>query len=83
MKIKYQSSVKTQAGWRSVDVLAVADSVSAKMARIVDVLQIDGEKPGYKQSRTGAKRQQFNGLFVARLEVGKNKRLSSCKILEG
>lgn len=82
MKIKYQSSVKTQAGWRSVDVLAVADSVSAKMARIVDVLQIDGEKPGYKQSRTGAKRQQFNGLFVARLEVGKNKRLSSCRILE-
>ena len=82
MKIKYQSSVKTQAGWRSVDVQALVEKTSEKTGKVTTILLVDGEKPGYKQSRTGAKRQQFNGLFVARLEVGKNKRLSSCKILE-
>lgn len=82
MKIEYQTSVKTPAGWRSIDVQAVAEKTSDKMAKVTSVLLVDGESPAYGQSRTGAKRQQFNGLFVARLEVGKNKRLSSCKILE-
>lgn len=82
MKIEYQTSVKTPAGWRSVDVQALVEKTSDKIAKVTDILLVDGEKPGYKQSRTGAKRQQFNGLFVARCEIGKNKRLSSCKILE-
>ena len=83
MKIEYQTSVKTQAGWRSIDVQAIIEKTSEKTGKVTTILLVDGEKPAYGQSRTGAKRQSFNGLFVARLEVGKNKRLSSCKILEG
>ena len=82
MKIEYKTSVKTPAGWRSIDVQAIIEKTSEKTGKVTDILLVDGEKPAYMQSRTGARRQQFNGLFVARLEVGKKKRLSSCKILE-
>ena len=81
MKIEYQTSVKTPAGWRSIDVQAIIEKTSEKTGKVTTILLVDGVKPAYMQSRTGARRQQFNGLFVARLEVGKKKRLSSCKIL--
>ena len=81
MKIEYKTSIKTRAGWRSIDVQAIIEKTSEKTGKVTTILLVDGEKPAYMQSRTGAKRQQFNGLFVARLEVGKKKRLSSCKIL--
>ena len=81
MKIEYQTSVKTPAGWRSIDVQAIIEKTSEKTGKVTTILLVDGEKPAPGQSRTGARRQQFNGLFVARLEVGKKKRLSSCKIL--
>ena len=82
MKIEYKTSIKTRAGWRSIDVQAIIEKTSEKTGKVTTILLVDGEKPAYMQSRTGARRQQFNGLFVARLEVGKKKRLSSCKILE-
>lgn len=81
MKIEYKTSIKTRAGWRSIDVQAIIEKTSEKTGKVTTILLVDGEKPAYMQSRTGARRQQFNGLFVARLEVGKKKRLSSCKIL--
>ena len=82
MKIRYQSSVKTPAGWRSVQIVADAEMVSDAMARVTAVLLIDGEKPAYGQSRTGAKRQQFNGLYFAGQQIGTKKRLSACEQLE-
>lgn len=82
MKIKYTVGVKTQAGWRSVDVVAEASPVSAKMAEVIKVISLDDEEPRYGMSRTGAKRQQYNGLYFASAEVGKKKRLGSCEIVE-
>jgi len=82
MKIQYQSSVKVPAGWRSVNVVATCTRVSPGMAIVESVDLIDGEKPSYGQTRTGAKRQEFNGRFWASCEVGKKKRLSACTILE-
>lgn len=81
MKIEYKTSIKTRAGWRSIDVQAIIEKTSEKTGKVTTILLVDGEKPAHGQSRTGARRQQFNGLFVAQLEVGKKKWLSSCKIL--
>ena len=82
MQIQYTSAVKTFAGWRSVSVVAQAASISKGMAQVTSVETIDGEVPNYNQSRTGAKRQAFNGLFWANNEVGKKKRISACRVLE-
>ena len=82
MKIKYSIGVKVPAGWRSVTVIAVAEKISAAMVQVKEILTIDGEKPSYGQSRTGAKRQEFNGMYWANAETGKKKRLSACEILE-
>ena len=80
IRIKYDGSVLTPAGFRSVAIEALAEKTSEKMARVVSVELIDGSAPGYA-SRTGAKRQSYNGLKTAKLEIGKNKRLSACIIL--
>jgi hypothetical protein len=82
VKIKYSIGVKTPAGWRSVSIIAQACAISEKMVTVENVLFIDNEAPGYNQSRTGAKRQQFNGLYFAQNEKGKKKRLASLKLLE-
>jgi hypothetical protein len=81
MRIKYYMGVHVPAGWRQVSVLADAEQISAGMAKVINVVQIDGETPGYGQSRTGAKRQEFNGHYWAREEVGKRKRLSACEVI--
>lgn len=81
MKIKYRTSVKVDAGWRDISVLAECEKKSEKMATVTKILLLDGETPAYGQSRTGARRQEFNGRFVAKLEVGKNKRLSACEVI--
>ena len=65
-----------------MSILANAKSISPKMARVIDVITIDGETPHYGQSRTGAKRQSFNGQFWARGEIGKTKRISACEATE-
>ena len=81
--IRYTTSVFTQAGWRSVSITALAEpSKTGKMARVVEVLLIDGEVPKGTMSRTGAKRQQYHGTGIAQREVGANKRLSACVIVE-
>ena len=82
MKIEYTASVFTAAGWRSVAITADAERVSDGMARVVAVTAIDGEDPRPGMSRTGARRQQFNGASIAAREVGARKRLSACNILE-
>ena len=82
MKILYSIGVKVDAGWRQVSILANAESISQKMVRVIDVITIDGETPHYGQSRTGAKRQSFNGQFWARGEIGKTKRISACEVVE-
>lgn len=82
LTIEYESSVHTAAGWRGVTIRARAEKISAGMARVVSVELIDGEKPGYRQSRTGAKRQEFSGVYFAAQQVGARKRLSACEILE-
>jgi hypothetical protein len=82
MRISYDIGVSTPAGWRSVTILAEAEPLNDKMATVVNVVAIDGEKPDYKMSRTGARRQQFNGLYFAHSQVGKRKRLSNCTVIE-
>lgn len=81
MKSKYKTSVKVPAGWRDISVLAECEKKSEKTATVTKILLLDGETPAYGQSRTGARRQQFNGLFVAKLEIKKNKRLSACEVI--
>jgi hypothetical protein len=82
MKISYSIGVKTNAGWRSVSIVAIAEKVSPGFARVLSVETIAGESPSYRQSRTGAKRQEFSGAYFAGEEVGKKKRISACEILE-
>jgi hypothetical protein len=52
------------------------------MARVSEVVAIDGEEPSYGMSRTGARRQEYDGRYVAKREAGARKRLSACSILE-
>jgi hypothetical protein len=78
MLISYNASVFTPAGWRGVRIQARAERTSQGMAKILEVLTIDGETPHYGQSRTGARRQTYNGSGVAQREVGARKRLSAC-----
>lgn len=79
--IKYTSSVKVEAGWRDVQILARAEKTSEKMAVVREVIEIDGETPRYGQSRTGAKRQSFNGKWWVAQQIGAKKRLSACEIV--
>ena len=80
LAIQYTASVFTPAGWRSVTITADADQTSAGMATVTRVTAIDGEAPTYDMSRTGARRQSFNGQAIAKREVGARKRLSACTI---
>ena len=81
MKIEYEASVFTAAGWRGVTITAEAVKASAKMAEVKKVIMIDGEEPTGYTSRTGAKRQQYNAAGIAQREVGKRKRLSTASII--
>ncbi len=80
MIIDYKSSVYTPAGWRSVTIRARAEQISPAMARVTEVLTIDGETPSRTMSRTGAKRQEYWGTGTAAREIGARKRLSACTI---
>lgn len=80
--IKYNASVKVDAGFRRVEITARAYPDSKGMATVVEVTAIDGEVPNYGMSRTGARRQQFNGRYVAQREQGARKRLSACELVE-
>lgn len=80
--IVYEVGVKVPAGWRTVSVQAIAEKTSEKMAVVKKVVMMDHEVPHYGQSRTGAKRQEFNGNYWAAQEVGKKKRLSACRVIQ-
>ena len=82
MKITYNASVFTSAGWRSVTITAKVSKISEKRGKVCEVLLIDGELPTGYLSRTGAKRQTYNAHGVGLREVGKIKILSKCDILE-
>lgn len=82
MKIEYNASVFTPAGWRGVSVTAEAERTSLRMVEVVNVIAIDGDVPTGYTSRTGAKRQQYNAAGVAQREVGKRKRLSSVFVVD-
>lgn len=81
MQVKYNSSVKVPAGWRSVEIVATVNQISKAMVEVISVDMIDGEEPNRNQSRTGANRQKFNGKWWASTEVGKKKRISSLQII--
>ena len=81
MKIEYQSSVQTPAGWRSVYILANAEKISEKRCKVIRVIKIDDEEVTQTMSRTGANRQKYNGVYFADQEVGKVKNLSALTVL--
>ena len=81
IKIEYFTSVCTDAGWRSVWVRATAVMVSAKMAEVTEIYKIGGETPIKSMSVSGSRRQAFNGISIAKREIGSKKRLSACSIL--
>lgn len=81
--IEYKGSVNTPAGWRSVYYTATAKQISAKRVQVIEVTHIDDEVVGYYMSRTGAKRQQYNGMYFANLEQGKKKNISALYKLNG
>lgn len=81
MLIEYNSSVFTPAGWRHVTILALVEKISEKRVKVVEVKEIDGEKPTGYTSRTGAKRQTYNAKDVALREVGLIKILSKCTVI--
>jgi len=82
MIIKYNTSVFTPAGWRSEEVTARVEPISAARARVVDVIDIGGNGNTGWGSRTGAKRQQYNVGGVAKRELGAVKIISRAVVLE-
>jgi hypothetical protein len=81
MIIKYNTSVFTPAGWRSEEVTARVEPISAARARVVEVIDVGGNGNAGWASRTGAKRQQYSVGGVARREVGAVKLLSKAEVV--
>jgi hypothetical protein len=81
MIIKYTSSVKTPAGWRSELITAKAEQISDKRLRVVEVIDIGGNGAVGYASRTGAKRQQYNVTYFARQQIGVIKLLNFVKVM--
>ena len=79
--IKYKGTVLTPAGFRSVEMTAKVEKISAKRAKVLELIEIDGEEIKANMSRTGANRQKFYGIGVASREEGKIKNLSTCQIV--
>jgi len=80
--IKYRTAVFTPAGWRPEEVTAVAEYLSTKRARIIEILDVGGNGSKGYGSRTGAKRQAYNVGGIAKREIGMIKNLSSVQIVE-
>lgn len=81
MIVKYNSSVHTQAGWRSVKFTAKVKKISEKRCEVIEVTHIDDQPVATHMSRTGSKRQKYNGQYFAQAQTGKKKNLSGCEIL--
>ena len=81
--IKYTTSVFVQAGWRSIDITAMAEMISAKRCKVVKVLDVDGYDPDAKSgSRTGANRQKFRPASIAMREIDTIKIISKLIVIE-
>ena len=81
VNVKYSSSVLTAAGWRSITIMAQAKYLSAKRVEITCVDSIDGLTPSNNMSRTGSKRQTYDGLYYSNFEAGKIKNISSLELI--
>ena len=79
--VKYNSSVLTAAGWRSITIVAGANYLSAKRVEIISVDSIDGLTPSNNMTRTGSKRQTYNGVYYSNNESGKVKNISSLELI--
>ncbi len=77
--LRYKAAVKTPAGFRQVVVTAEAEPLSDKRAKVVRLLDCDGEGSGGYASRTGAKRQQYSIDYLARHVVGQIKNRATCE----
>jgi hypothetical protein len=82
MKISYNTSVYTPAGWRSETITAEAEEISPKRLRVISVIDIGGNGASGYASRTGAKRQQYHVGGVAARERGAVKLTSKVQMLE-
>lgn len=71
MKARYNSSVKTPAGWRGVEIVATVEKISDKRVKVLAVELIDGETPNRNQSRTA---QNVNNLTAFILHKQKKAR---------
>jgi hypothetical protein len=80
--VKYNTSVYTPAGWRPVEVTAVANQISPKRCVVSQVLDINGDGNTGYASRTGAKRQIYHCRGVSLREEGKIKNISSLTVIE-
>lgn len=56
---------------------AEAEKISPKRVKVLRVFSIDDEPVNYNMSRTGSKRQEFNGQYFAEQEKGQIKNISS------
>lgn len=81
LKIQYETSVLTPAGWRGETVTAIVDKISEKRGKVFEVLDIGGNGNSGYGSRTGANRQKYSVGGVAKREIGKVKILSKCTII--
>lgn len=77
--LKYKAAVKTPAGFRQVVVTAEAEPLSDKRAKIIRLVDCDGEGSSGYASRTGAKRQQYSIDYLARCVVGQIKNRATCE----
>lgn len=70
MQVEYKTSCITNAGFRSVDVIAIVE-------KIIDIIDVDGNgNSGY-----ASKRQNYSVASVCRNEIGKVKNLSSVTVI--
>ena len=79
--VKYNSSVLTLAGWRSITIVAHANYLSAKRVEIISVDSIDGLTPEKNMKRTGSKRQAYDGIYYSNCESGKVKNINSLELV--
>ena len=79
--VRYKSSVLTLAGWRSITIVAGANYLSAKRVEIINVELIDGLTPQKNMTRTGSKRQTYDGIYYSNCEAGKVKNISSLEFV--
>ena len=82
IKIQYTASVLVQAGWRSLEITAIAEKISEKRCKVIEVIDVDGEGVTGYASRTGANRQKYNVGYIANREIGSVKIISKLTVIE-